>query len=476
MNNDIIRVRFAPSPTGHLHVGGLRTAIFNWLFARHHKGLFLLRMEDTDVERSTPAYRDSILASLAWVGLQADEPMVSQSERIQEHKKVLKQLLASGKAYRCFCSPQELVARYEKKTEENFFVRYDGYCRDRSLSEEDEQKPFVVRFALPRDQSTISFDDLIRGPITFELNELDDFIIARSDGRPMYNFAVVVDDVFMRISQVIRGEDHISNTPKQILLYQACNYPIPQFAHLPLILGPSGDRLSKRDGALSVLEYKNQGYLAQALVNYLVRLGWAYGDQEIFTQAALVNYFSLDNVGKKGSIFDQEKLLWINSVYIREMSPAQLSAHIIEDIKSDFLPQLAPWDELQIDTAINLYKERVKTLRELMQELLLLHNGPQEFQLSDIKKWMKQNTVDQIRAIITIFEKQTLFTSEVVATVIKKFAKQVGIKLINLAQPIRIALIGKDSGPGVFDLLAIIGKIETIRRLQILLDNAQQIQ
>ncbi len=476
MSNGTIRVRFAPSPTGHLHVGGLRTAIFNWLFARHHKGFFLLRMEDTDVERSTPAYRDSILASLAWVGLQSDEPMVSQSKRIEEHKKVLKQLLANGKVYRCFCSPQELVARYEKKTEENFFVRYDGYCRDRSQLEVDEKRPFVVRFALPRDQSIISFDDLIRGPITFELNELDDFIIARSDGRPMYNFAVVVDDAFMRISQVIRGEDHISNTPKQILLYQACNYPIPQFAHLPLILGPSGDRLSKRDGALSVLEYKNQGYLAGALVNYLVRLGWAHGDQEIFTQAALVNYFSLDSVGKKGAIFDPEKLLWVNSIYIREMSPAQLSARIIEDIKSDFLPQLAPWDELQIDTAINLYKERVKTLRELIQELLLLRNGPQEFQLSDMKKWMKQDTVDQIHAIITILEKQTLFTPKIVATVIKKFAKEVGTKLINLAQPIRIALIGKDSGPGVFGLLAIIGKIESIRRLQILLDNAQQIQ
>ena len=476
MSNDVVRVRFAPSPTGHLHVGGLRTAVFNWLFARHNKGLFLLRMEDTDIQRSTLEYRDSILASLAWVGLQPDELMVSQSERIQEHKKVLNQLLTAGKAYRCFCSSEEIVARYEKKTEEDFFVRYDGYCRDRMVRATDEKKPFVVRFALPRDQSGVSFDDLIHGQIFFELNELDDFIIARSDGRPVYNFAVVVDDAFMRISQVIRGEDHIANTPKQILLYQACNYTIPQFAHLPLILGPSGNRLSKRDGAMSVLEYKKQGYLPQALVNYLVRLGWAYGDQEIFNKAALIECFSLNNVGKKGAIFDQEKLLWVNSIYIREMLPDQLRVCIIGNVQPDFLQKLATWNELQVDTAISLYKERVKTLQELTQELIILHNGPQEFQSRDIEKWVNQDTADQIGAIINVLKEQTLFTHDVLATVLKKLAKQLGVKLISLAQPVRIALIGKASGPGVFGLLAIVGKTEVTRRLQALLDNVRQIQ
>lgn len=474
MNIKAVRVRFAPSPTGHLHVGGLRTAIFNWLFARHHNGVFLLRMEDTDVERSTTAYEDSILASLAWVGLQPDEPMVSQSARIQEHEKVIKQLLASGKAYRCFCSPEDLIARYEKKTD-NFFVRYDGYCRNHA-NEQDEKKSFVVRFSLPQDQKNISFDDLIRGPITFSLSELDDFIIARSDGRPMYNFAVVVDDAFMQISQVIRGEDHIANTPKQILLYQACNYPIPQFAHLPLILGPSGDRLSKRDGALSVLEYKKEGYLAQALINYLVRLGWAYGDQEIFTEKELIDYFSLNNVGKKGAIFDPEKLLWVNSVYIKSMSSKKLITYIIDDIDPNFLQKLAPWSELQIDTAINLYKERVKTLQELVQELLLLHTGPQKLQLHELKKWITQDTVDQVRSIIAVFEKQTTFTSGEVAQAIKELAKKIDVKLIQLTQPIRIALIGKVSGPGVFGLLTVVGKMEAIKRLQVLLNHAQQIQ
>jgi len=475
MSNDVVRVRFAPSPTGHLHVGGLRTAIFNWLFARHNKGLFLLRIEDTDVQRSTLEYRDSILASLAWIGLQPDELMVSQSERIQEHKKVLKQLLMAGKAYRCFCSAEEIVARYEKKIEEDFFARYDGYCRDRTARATDEKKPFVVRFALPSNQSIVSFDDLIRGQIFFELNELDDFIIARSDGRPVYNFTVVVDDAFMRISQVIRGEDHIANTPKQILLYQACNYTIPQFAHLPLILGPSGNRLSKRDGAMSVLAYKKQGYLSQALVNYLVRLGWAYGDQEIFNKTALIKYFSLSNVGKKGAIFDPEKLLWVNSVYIREMPPDQLCVRIVEDVQSDFLEQLSTWNKLQVDTAIFLYKERVKTLRELVQELVILHNGPQEFQSRDIKKWVNQDTADQVCAIVNAFEEQTLFTHNVLTTLLKKLAKQLGVKLVSLAQPIRIALIGKASGPGVFGLLAIVGKTEVTRRLQVLLDNIQQI-
>ncbi|MGB8367326.1 MAG: glutamate--tRNA ligase [Candidatus Babeliales bacterium] len=474
MNTDGIRVRFAPSPTGHLHVGGLRTAIFNWLFARHYKGIFLLRMEDTDVERSTTAYCDSILASLAWTGLQPDEPMVSQSERIQEHNKVLMQLLKNGKAYRCFCSPEDLIARYGKKTD-NFFVRYDGYCRDRT-KQQDNQKSFVVRFALPENQSTISFDDLIRGSITFSLSELDDFIIARSDGRPMYNFAVVVDDAFMKISHVIRGEDHIANTPKQILLYQACHYSIPQFAHLPLILGPSGDRLSKRDGALSVLEYKKEGYLAHALINYLVRLGWAYGDQEIFSEAELIQYFSLDNVGKKGAIFDAEKLLWVNSVYIKNMSSTQLIAHVINDVEPNFLLELAPWSDLQVDEAINLYKERVKTLYELVEELLLLHTGPQKFQLNELKKWINQDTVDQIKAIIVTLEKQTVFTSVTIISAMKELTKKIDVKLIKLTQPIRIALIGKISGPGVFGLLGVVGKIEAIRRLQVLLDNVQQIQ
>jgi glutamyl-tRNA synthetase len=256
-----VRVRFAPSPTGNLHIGGLRTALFNWLFARHHGGLFLLRIEDTDKERSTQEYRDSILNSFAWTGLNHDEQIITQSDRIAEHRAVADRLIAEGKAYRCFCSAQDLISRYENKHNDDAFISYDGYCRDRNYSEDDQAQDHIVRFKLPQDQSTITFNDLIKGPVSFGMDQFDDFIIIRSGGYPMYNFVVVIDDAFMSITHVIRGEEHIVNTPKQILLYQACGYNIPLFAHLPLILGPSGEKLSKRDGATSVVEYRKEGYM-----------------------------------------------------------------------------------------------------------------------------------------------------------------------------------------------------------------------
>src|SRR5581483_318355 len=265
-----VRVRFAPSPTGHLHIGGLRTALFNWLFARHHGGAFLLRIEDTDTERSTAEYRDSIVHAFVWTQLIHDEEIVTQSERIEEHRRVAQELIIAGKAYRCFCSPQDVVARYaQHHKNEDAFVKYDGFCRERIAHADDVDKPHVIRFKLPVNCHEIVFDDLIKGRITFDIDQLDDFIIVRSGGYPMYNFVVVVDDAFMRITHVIRAEEHLINTPKQVLLYQACGYDIPAFAHLPLILGPSGDKLSKRDGATSVIEYRHQGYLPQALLNYL---------------------------------------------------------------------------------------------------------------------------------------------------------------------------------------------------------------
>ena len=249
-----VRVRFAPSPTGHLHIGGLRTALFNWLFAHHNKGVFLLRIEDTDLERSTPEYTQSILESLAWAQIHSDEEIVIQSARLSAHQEVIEKLVSEKKAYRCYCTPAEIALRQNRPADvDPEFAKYDGFCRHQLPQ---EGKPFVVRFALPENQKTITFQDVIRGDVTFDMDQFDDFIIARSDGRPMYNFVVVVDDAFMRITHVIRGEDHISNTPKQILLYQACGYSLPAFAHLPLILGPSGQRLSKRDAATSVLDYK----------------------------------------------------------------------------------------------------------------------------------------------------------------------------------------------------------------------------
>lgn len=462
-----VRVRFAPSPTGHLHIGGLRTALFNWLFARHHGGAFLLRIEDTDVERSTQEYRDSILHSFAWTQLEHDEEIVTQSERIKEHRHVAQQLIDAGKAYRCFCSPEDLAARYQRETGGDFFVMYDGHCRNRVAEKGDEAKQHVVRFKLPADRAEVSWDDLIKGTITISLEQMDDFIILRSGSFPMYNFVVVVDDAFMRITHIIRGEEHIVNTPKQILLNEACGYTVPRFGHLPLILGPSGDKLSKRDGATSVVEYRRDGYIPHALLNYLARLGWSHGDQEIFSLSELIEHFSLEHIGRTGAIFDFEKLAWVNSVYLKAMTEEEILDAIIRDIDTHFLTRFT-WNVETVKRVIALYKERVKTLKALVQEALLVHDGTSERDAADMEKWIIADTAQHLDAIIAVLEKQELFTHDDCAAVAKELAVTLGIKLVTLLQPIRLALLGKASGPGVFDLLAILGKTETVARLKAL--------
>ena len=462
-----VRVRFAPSPTGHLHIGGLRTALFNWLFARHHGGAFLLRIEDTDVERSTQEYRDSILHSFAWTQLEHDEEIVTQSERIAEHQRVAQQLVDAGKAYRCFCSPEDLTARYQNTTSGDFFVMYDGHCRDRVVQDGDDHKQHVIRFKLPADRTEVSFDDLIKGNITINFDQMDDFIIIRSGGFPMYNFVVVVDDAFMRITHIIRGEEHIVNTPKQILLNEACGYPVPRFGHLPLILGPSGDKLSKRDGATSVVEYRRDGYIPHALLNYLARLGWSHGDQEIFSLSELIEHFSLEHIGRTGAIFDFEKLAWVNTVYLKAMTQEEILDAIVRDIDADFMTRFS-WNTDTIKAVIALYKERVKTLKMLAQEVMLVHNGARERDHDDMQKWITADTAQHLDTAIEAFEKQELFTHDDCAALAKELAATLGIKLVTLLQPIRLALLGKASGPGVFDLLTVIGKVETIDRLKAL--------
>lgn len=468
MGTDIIspvRVRFAPSPTGHLHIGSFRTALFNWLFARHHGGTFLLRIEDTDLERSKSEYTDSIMAALEWVDLEPDETVMIQSERLQEHKRVLQELISSGNAYKCFCTQDEIAERSDNSA----FISYDGLCR---TADQSQSAPYVVRFKLPEIDS-VSFDDLIRGTITVPIGQLDDFIIARTDGTPTYNFVVVVDDAAMKITQVIRGEDHISNTPKQILLYQALEYSVPQFAHIPLILGPSGERLSKRDGATSALAYKELGYLPDALVNYLVRLGWAHGDQEIFSREQLVEFFTLDAVGKKGSIFDIEKLNWINGMYIREHSSKELLDYIAKELDAEFAQRLSGWSDTQKEAAIDLYKERAHTLIELMKEVALLHDGPQTYQESDIQKWTDSSTKEYINALIAMIENEKPDTLDALKGAVKSLTKTLGIKFVALAQPMRIALIGSSAGPGVFEMFELVGEKKAIERLKRLRDTLQ---
>lgn len=463
MNNSSIRVRFAPSPTGHLHIGGLRTAIFNWLFARHYNGTFLLRLEDTDLERSKQEYTDAILDALAWTNIQSDEPMVIQSQRYDRHMQVIEQLIKDGRAYRCYCTNTEIEQRIgQSASADDEFAKYDGFCRTRSAS--DAHGAHVIRFALPA-QDSVTFNDLIRGPITFEMNQFDDFIIARSDGRPVYNFVVVVDDADMRISHVIRGEDHISNTPKQIMLHEACGFSAPQFAHLPLILGPSGQPLSKRDAATSVMDYKRGGYLPDALINYLVRLGWAHGDQEIFTRQELINYFSLEQVGKKGSIFDMVKLGWVNSMYMREIKNEVLLLEI-KELRPRFQAELNGWNNDQIIGLIELYKQRTRTLNELADELKSVHDGSTPYAMEDISAWVTTDTLQHLQAVANALENLPSFTPAQVNDAVKQVSKEFGLKMVQLAQPLRIALIHKTAGPGVFEMLVLFGKDESVKRIR----------
>lgn len=458
-----VRVRFAPSPTGHLHIGGLRAALFNLLFARHHKGTFLIRIEDTDVERSKPVYVDSIISSLEWVGIDSDEPLVFQMQRFQEYHAVIQKLLDEGKVYRCFCSSHDVEERQGPDGQE--FAKYDGLCSTRTPQEDDLKKSFVIRFRIP-DVQEITFNDLIRGTITIARDQLDDFIIARSDGQPMYNFVVVVDDAQMKISHVIRGEEHIPNTPKQILLYQACGYDLPQFAHLPLILGPSGHKLSKRDAATSVLEYRRDGYLAPAVLNYLARLGWSHGDQEVFTMQEMIDYFSLDQVGKKGSIFDQKKLEWLNSVYLKNMADEDILNVIIKDVCPSVVEDLHDWLHPQLIAAIALYKGRVKTVRELVDQLLLVHNGPANlYDAESVTTWLTPTAQAHLPHLQKTLEDVSDFSVETVSEALKKLCAQLDVKIVVLAQPIRIALTGSSSSPGVYELLTLVGKERSIERL-----------
>lgn len=460
-----VRVRFAPSPTGHLHIGGLRTAIFNWLFARHHQGTFLLRIEDTDLERSKPEYLDAIIDAMSWMSMTSDEDLVIQSSRIEAHKHVAQQLLDEGKAYRCFCSEEDLESLKESQRVQGKTMRYDGRCRDKKISTADAQKPHTIRFRLPFDQGPISFDDGVYGTIAIDAQQLDDFIIVRSDGMPMYNFVVVVDDAAMRITHVIRGQEHVANTPKQILLYQACGYKQPVFAHIPLILGPSGDKLSKRDGAVSVLDYRADGYLPEALFNYLVRLGWSHHDQEIFKREELIELFSLAGVHKKGAIFDKAKLDWVNGMYMRAAPDQDLLSYATQHVEPSLSQTLSSWSLEQQCKAVALYKDRAKTLKELAHEIINLQQPTFSFSEQSLEPFVSATTVTILDSFIQKTSPLSSFDAAQLSSLGKQVCHELSITLAALAQPLRRALIGNQTSPGVFELLALLGKDEGLRRI-----------
>lgn len=466
-NNKNCRVRFAPSPTGTLHVGGMRTALFNLLFARHNGGTFVVRVEDTDRERSKKEHTKSQLEALEWCGIKSDEPLIFQSERTDTYQEVLQILLNQNKVYRCICSSEEIEERVRKSGNKDEYFGYDGFCKNKAITV-DCGKPFVLRFSIPDSISEIVIKDLIRGTVTFARNQLDDFIIARSDGSPTYNFVVVVDDNFQKITHIIRGEEHLGNAPKQILLAQACGFTPPYFAHIPLILSPSGGKLSKRDGSVDVLTYRKEGYLPTALVNYMVRLGWAHGDQELFTQDELIKYFSLEAVGKKGAVFDIQKLQWVNAQYIKALSPQTCKDWLVRDVDPHLLEKLVEWSDATLCKIIALYQERVKTGFELCDKLMLVYDGPLEYSKEDLKKWVTPATKDHLDTLLFKLEVVGDFSHEKISKITKEFCKKNNLKLVSIAQPLRIALTGGASSPGIFELLALVGKEESVSRIEAL--------
>ncbi len=456
------RLRFAPSPTGHLHIGGARTALYNWLIAQKTGGTFVLRIEDTDQERSTEEYVQSILQAMEWLGLNWNEGPFYQMQRMEIYKEHMEKLLSSQKAYRCYCTAEELDAARQLAMKEGRKPKYNGKCRKLDPSSwAAETRPYCIRFKAPQEGSTI-VDDLIRGKIEFQNQELDDLIIWRSDGTPTYNFTVVVDDVTMNITQVIRGDDHLNNTPRQILLYQAFQYPIPIFAHVPMILGADKTRLSKRHGATSVIAYRDMGYLPEALLNYLVRLGWASGDKEIIGREELIQLFNIEAVGKSPSVFNPEKLLWLNGIYIRESKPEDL----LPEVKRIFqLRGIEIQDHAKLLKAIRSSQEKEKTLSDmanLVEFAFVDHITPDEASQKILAQAESKARLQKLRDALQNLE---VFEHDPLKALFEKVLAELGIKLKELAQATRAALVGKTVSPGIYDMLELLGKEKTLERL-----------
>lgn len=453
-----IRTRFPPSPTGYLHIGGARTALFNWLFARQQGGTFVLRIEDTDQARSTDEATRAILESLEWLGLNWDEGPFFQSQRTDLYRHYIDDLLAKGRAYYCHCSPELLDKKRELARAEGRKPKYDGTCRDLGLGPGPQA---VVRLRNPLTGST-GFEDQIRGPIYFPNEELDDLILARSNGSPTYHLAVVVDDITMEISHVIRGDDHINNTPRQIQIYQALEAPIPVFGHVPMILGPDKTRLSKRHGATSVMVYKEMGFLPEALLNYLVRLGWAHGDEEIFSREEMVAKFSLGQVGKSAGVFNPEKLLWLNSHYIKESSNPVLGA-----LLTPFLEEKGfdATDADYVAGVVSTLKQRSKTLLEMAEAARFYFLEELEYQPEGAKKFFDPEVVALFEDLIQRFSALPRWDKPSLEETIQNLIDETGRTMKQMAQPIRLALTGKTASPGLFEVMEVLGAKRTLDRL-----------
>jgi len=455
----MIITRFPPSPTGYLHLGGARTALFNWLYARHTKGRFILRIEDTDVERSTQASVDVIFEALEWLGIDWDEGPYFQTQRMDIYKEYINKLIDSGNAYYCTCSPERLDEMRKTAMATGGKPKYDGTCREKNLAKTDGA---VVRFKAPLVGTTI-VEDQIRGNIVFENTELDDFIIARSDGMPTYNLAVVVDDITMSVNMIIRGDDHISNTPKQIQLYHAFGAPVPVFGHVPMVLGHDKTRLSKRHGAMSVTAYRDMGYHPDAMINFLVRLGWSHGDQEFFTRDELIEKFNLEHVGRAAGVFNPEKLLALNAEHIRAATDESLVAHLLPFLKQKGI-EAAPDDYLK--GVISTLKQRSKTFIEMADGAQFYFVEKVELDKDAAAKFLTPSIVDPLKQIEAALESAEAFDQPALEKIFTEILEKTGLKFGKIAQPIRVALTGKTVSPGIFEMMEVLGRQRVVLRLK----------
>ena len=481
MSTTKVRTRFAPSPTGYLHVGGARTALFNWLYARHHGGTFVLRIEDTDLERSTEESVTGILDGLSWLQLTWDEGPGQggdfgpyfQSERLDIYREYVQELLDGDKAYLCYCTPEELKVRREEALAQGQDPKYDRRCANLSASQrralQDEGREPVVRFR-SSDVGTTEVNDLIRGQITFDNEMLDDFVILKSDGMPTYNFAVVIDDHLMQITHVIRGDDHISNTPRQIQVYEALGFPVPEFAHLPMILGSDKTRLSKRHGATSVTEYRDDGFLPEALVNYLALLGWSYSATDtLFTMEELIEKFSLDRVSRNPAVFDMKKLEWMNGVYLREVEPGRLTDMVMPRLqKEGLVPKTVDGaTRARVKQIAVALQTRIRTLDEIVPSSRYFFVDDIEYDPAAVEKFLYRDYVpDMFHVLHDELAKAEPFTETNIEKAFLAVQAKVDRKLGDVIQPVRVAVTGTRVSPGMYEVLAALGKDRTLTRLK----------
>jgi len=456
-----IKTRFAPSPTGYLHVGGARTALFSWLHAKKNQGNFVLRIEDTDLERSTQASVDAILEGMEWLGLDYDEGPFYQTHRFDRYKEIIQQLLDQGDAYHCYCSKDELDDLREQQMANKEKPRYNGKCRQ-SAEVKEGVNP-VVRFR-NQAEGVVTWVDAVKGSITVANQELDDLIIARSDGTPTYNLTVVVDDMDMEISDVVRGDDHVNNTPRQINILKALKAELPNYAHLPMILGDDGARLSKRHGAVSVMQYRDEGYLPEALLNYLVRLGWSHGDQELFTREEMIELFDLSNVNVAASAFNTEKLVWINHQYIMNSEPELVAKHLNWHMLQRGIDVQAQGPDLQ--DVVKAQRERSKTLVEMADASIYFYKDFDEYDAKAAKKNFKVGTDEVLTKLLSEFSALDTWSGTVLHDIVLATAEQLELKLGKVAQPLRVAVCGAGMSPSIDVTLELLGREKTLQRME----------